>query len=59
MEVASIEIDGKAVNESDDIIEELEKTFGALNGYSMRQADVVEIRNLERQLFGAWCQWLC
>ena len=32
MEVASIEIDGKAVNESDDIIEELEKTFGALNG---------------------------
>ena len=55
----AIQIDGKTITESDVVLENLERTFGALNGYSMRQADVVEIRNLERQLFGAWCQWLC
>ena len=44
----AVQIDGKTVTESDVVLENLERTFGALNGYSMRQADVVEIRNLER-----------
>lgn len=55
----AVEIDGKLVTESDDILIALEQAFGPLNGHSMTAPNIVRIRRLERQLFGAWCQWLC
>ena len=50
------EIDGRVVTESDVILEQLEAAFGAL-GEPM--AAITAQRRLERQLFSAWCDWLC
>ena len=50
------EIDGRIVTESDVILEELEAAFGPL-GEPL--AVIMPQRRLERQLFGAWCEWLC
>ena len=55
----AIELDGSLVTESDVILEALEVTFGPLGGKSLVDGDVVRLRRLERQLFGAWCEWLC
>lgn len=55
----AVQIDGKTITESDDILIALEQIFGALNGQSMDDENVIDNRNLERQLFSAWCQWLC
>lgn len=46
------------VTESDRILETLEDRYGVL-AYSMREPSVLKLRHLERQLFRAWCQWLC
>ena len=55
----AVQIDGQTITESDDILLALESTFGALNGQSMEDDKVLANRQLERQLFSAWCQWLC
>jgi len=52
----AIELDGKVITESDEILASLEATFGPL-GKPMRS--ITALRRLERQLFSAWCQWLC
>lgn len=52
----AIELDGQIITESDDILGALEYTFGPL-GEAM--ANITPHRRLERQLFAAWCQWLC
>lgn len=52
----AIELDGRIITESDTVLAELEHAFGPL-GQPM--ANIKPFRRLERQLFGAWCQWLC
>jgi glutathione S-transferase len=54
----ALELDGKLITESDDILIFLEKAFGALI-YSMNDPKVLPLRQLERLLFRAWCTWLC
>ncbi|MBD2175777.1 glutathione S-transferase N-terminal domain-containing protein [Pseudanabaena sp. FACHB-1998] len=54
----AIELDGKLITESDDILIALEKAFGVLNR-GMLDSQVMPIRKLERLLFRAWCEWLC
>jgi len=54
----ALEIDGRLFTESDRILESLEATFGSL-GPGMQDPAVLPLRRLERQLFQAWCQWLC
>lgn len=54
----AVELDGRVITESDRILEALEASFGSL-GAGMRQNEVLPLRRLERQLFQAWCQWLC
>tara|TARA_Y100001968_G_C19446644_1_gene765744 strand:+ start:3802 stop:5052 length:1251 start_codon:yes stop_codon:yes gene_type:complete len=54
----AIELDNKLITESDEILLSLEKTFGAL-GNSLIHPETMILRNLERQLFRAWCIWLC
>jgi len=54
----ALELDGRLITESDRILEALESTFGAL-GHPMNDPEVLRLRQLERQLFRAWCQWLC
>uniref|UniRef100_A0A7S4T145 GST N-terminal domain-containing protein n=1 Tax=Alexandrium monilatum TaxID=311494 RepID=A0A7S4T145_9DINO len=52
----AIELDGHVITESDEILAALETTFGPV-GQPMRS--ITPLRRLERQLFSAWCQWLC
>jgi len=54
----AIELDGKIIKESDDILIALEKVFGPLN-QGMEDRTVLPLRQLERLLFRAWCAWLC
>ncbi len=54
----AVELDGRLITESDRILESLEAAFGCL-GPGMREPEVLPLRRLERQLFQAWCQWLC
>lgn len=54
----AIELDGRLITESDDILIALERAFGPL-GWSMEDAKVIPLRRLERLLFRAWCSWLC
>ncbi len=54
----ALELDGKIITESDDILIALEKAFGALN-QSMTDPQVLQLRALERRLFRVWCSWLC
>nr|WP_216900172.1 glutathione S-transferase family protein [Synechococcus sp. CCY 9618] len=54
----ALELDGRLITESDQILEELERAFGSL-GPGMTDPAVLPLRQLERQLFRAWCQWLC
>ena len=54
----ALELDGRLITESDDILIALEGAFGPL-GASMLTARVRELRQLERLLFRAWCLWLC
>lgn len=54
----ALELDGRMITESDDILLALEQSFGPL-GRGMRDAQVIPLRQLERLLFRAWCAWLC
>ncbi|MEL7242176.1 MAG: glutathione S-transferase family protein [Cyanobacteria bacterium J06573_2] len=54
----AIELDGRIIKESDDILIALEKVFGVLN-QGMKDRKVLPLRQLERLLFRAWCSWLC
>ncbi|MEL6247359.1 MAG: glutathione S-transferase family protein [Cyanobacteria bacterium J06648_16] len=54
----ALAIDGRTVTESDDILLALEQVYGPLK-YGMTDPAVLPLRQLERQLFRAWCSWLC
>ncbi|TAD79218.1 MAG: glutathione S-transferase family protein [Oscillatoriales cyanobacterium] len=54
----ALELDGRIITESDDILVALEQTFGPL-AYGMNDRAVLPLRRLERLLFRAWCSWLC
>ncbi|MEO0408272.1 MAG: glutathione S-transferase family protein [Cyanobacteria bacterium P01_A01_bin.135] len=54
----ALELDGQIVTESDDILMALEAAFGPLV-WGMNDPKVLPLRQLERQLFRAWCTWLC
>ncbi|MGB3296951.1 MAG: glutathione S-transferase family protein [Phormidesmis sp.] len=54
----ALELDGRMITESDDILMALENAFGSL-GPGMQYAAVLPLRQLERLLFRAWCGWLC
>jgi glutathione S-transferase len=54
----ALELDGRIITESDDILLALEQEFQPLV-WSMEDATVIPLRRLERLLFRAWCSWLC
>ena len=54
----AIEMNGRIITESDNIITFLEKEFGKL-GSNLLSNDLREARNLEREIFRSWCNWLC
>ena len=54
----ALQLDGKLVTESDFIIDALEKQFGPLHA-PFSDPKVTKLRRLERNLFSAWCRWLC
>lgn len=54
----ALELDGRMITESDDILLALENAFGPLV-WGMKDPQVVPLRQLERLLFRAWCMWLC
>jgi len=54
----AIELDGRIVTESDDILTALEREFSVLT-FGMEDPRVKPLRWLERLLFRAWCNWLC
>jgi glutathione S-transferase len=54
----ALELDGRLITESDRILEALELAFGPL-GRPLADPQVLALRQLERLLFRAWCQWLC
>jgi len=54
----AIELNGRIITESDDILLALEHVFGAL-GAGMDDRMVLPLRRLERLLFRSWCAWLC
>ena len=54
----ALELDGRFVTESDDILITLEQAFGSLN-QGLEDPRVLPLRRLERLLFRAWCMWLC
>jgi glutathione S-transferase len=54
----AVELDGRIITESDDILLALERAFGVL-GLGMKDPQVIPLRQLERLLFRAWCGWLC
>ncbi|MGL5032472.1 MAG: glutathione S-transferase family protein, partial [Microcystaceae cyanobacterium] len=54
----ALELDGRMITESDDILWALEQEFKPL-GKSLEDKRVIPLRQLERLLFRAWCNWLC
>lgn len=54
----AIELNGRLITESDDILIALEQVFGPLV-FGMEDPKVISLRRLERLLFRAWCSWLC
>ena len=52
----ALQLDGQIITESDVVLHSLEQAFGPL-GEPM--AEITPHRRLERQLFRAWCDWLC
>lgn len=54
----ALELDGRMITESDDILLALERAFGPLT-FGMEEPLVLPLRRLERLLFRAWCNWLC
>ncbi len=54
----AIEFKGQVITESDHIIEFLENEFGALGSF-ITSNHLIKTRELEREIFRAWCNWLC
>ena len=54
----ALDLDGRLITESDEILMALEKRFGPL-GLPMNSGEALRLRQLERLLFQAWCLWLC
>jgi len=54
----ALQLDGQIITESDEILYQLEDTFGPLV-VAMDHQSVIPVRKLERSVFRAWCQWLC
>ncbi len=54
----AIELDGRIITESDDILMALEQVYAPL-GLGMKHPTVLPLRQLERRLFREWCAWLC
>ena len=54
----AIEFKGQVITESDNIIAFLENEFGAL-GSLITSSILRETRELEREIFRSWCNWLC
>jgi glutathione S-transferase len=54
----ALELDGRLITESDQILLALEAAFGPLE-CSLEDPEALALRQLERRLFRAWCQWLC
>lgn len=54
----AVKLDDRLITESDDILLALENVFGPLQS-SLVANHVMPLRKLERQLFRAWCAWLC
>ncbi len=54
----ALELDGRLITESDQILAELERNFGTI-GPALQEPAFRELRALERELFRAWCVWLC
>ena len=54
----AIEFKGQVITESDNIIAFLENEFGAL-GSSIKSSNLRNTRELEREIFRSWCNWLC
>ena len=54
----AIEFNGQIITESDNIIDFLEKQYGAL-GSSIYSNKLAKIRKIERDIFRSWCEWLC
>ena len=54
----AIELNGRIITESDNIIGFLENQFGTL-GSSLFSSNISDARNLEREIFKSWCNWLC
>tara|TARA_B100000700_G_scaffold325846_1_gene435712 strand:+ start:214 stop:1458 length:1245 start_codon:yes stop_codon:yes gene_type:complete len=56
--VPVIELKGKLITESDQIIDQLEKEYGFL-GQSLNDPKIIHLRKIERAIFRDWCNWLC
>ena len=54
----AIELYGEIITESDNIIDFLEKEYGTL-GSSIYSKELEKTRKIERNIFRAWCEWLC
>ncbi len=54
----AIEFKGNVITESDDIIVFLENEFGALGSF-ISSSHLRKTRELEREIFRSWCNWLC
>ena len=54
----AIEFKGQVITESDRIISFLEKKYGALGSF-ITSSSLKETRELEREIFRSWCNWLC
>ena len=54
----AIEFKGQVITESDNIIAFLENEFGALGSF-ITSSHLKKTRELEREIFRTWCNWLC
>ncbi len=54
----AIEFKGRIVTESDNIIAFLENEFGSLGSF-ITSSNLRKTRELEREIFRSWCNWLC
>ena len=54
----AIEFKGQVITESDDIIAFLENEYGELGSF-ISSSHLIKTRELEREIFRSWCNWLC
>jgi len=54
----AIEFKGKIITESDNILAFLENEFGAVGSF-ITSNHLIKTRELEREIFRSWCNWLC